>query len=741
MVILHVGFITENKASGVSVVVPKYAEEQAKYENVALLNIGNFKLDEKIGNAVVFNGYDKNKPFSEQVSKPFNRPDIVIFHEVYKYQYIKLYKEFKSMGIPYIIIPHGSLNKRVQHKHILKKFAGNLLLFKKFICGARAVQFLTEKEANSSKHFNKNFFVLGNGISVYEKANFKDVKKSDKFKFIFIGRFDIKVKGIDILLKACNFNKDFMRNNKIVLEIYGKNTSKGNGKKYIEKYIKNHDIGDIVSLNPGIYDAQKVNKILESDIFIQTSRNEGQPLSVLEALGYGKPVIVTPGTSFAETVEREKMGWKAEQNYQSVALKMQEAYKYFKENGAEIYSKNSGEYIGNNFIWEIIASKAIEMYKDIIDRNEKINVLHVVKVLNRGGAETMIMNIYRNINREKIQFSFLCLSEKKGNYEDEIKSLGGKIYKVPDPRGQGRIENFYNIYKVMKRNKFNVVHTHIMFYNGFINLIAYFAKIKLRISHSHSHNSSGLKNENLIRKIYITFSRILINAFSNVKIACGDDAGKYLYGKNKKYILLNNAIDLDEYFNVSQEKIRLLKKELNIPDDALVIGHVGRFDKAKNQEFFIGLANQFFAKNIEKFRIVLVGQGDTFERIKNKIKDENLEEYFILTGLRKDIPVIMNMFDVFVMPSLYEGFPLVVVEALAGNNICFLSNKIPKETQIIKSRVNFFDLEADKEKLIDDIYQKLQNKDEIDIKFELNKSGFSIKEMVKKISNIYESKS
>ena len=112
-------------------------------------------------------------------------------------------------------------------------------------------------------------------------------------------------------------------------------------------------------------------------------------------------------------------------------------------------------------------------------------------------------------------------------------------------------------------------------------------------------------------------------------------------------------------------------------------------------------------------------------------------DYFILPGLKSNINVFMNMFDVFLMPSLYEGFPLVVVEALAGNNICYLSNNIPKETKILDSRVYFFDLDDPKEIIVKDIYKKIENKQKIDIKEDLTKSGFSIKKMTNKIENIY----
>lgn len=364
MNILHIAYIVNNKANGVSIVVPKYVEEQSKYKNVGLLNLSNYIITEKIGNAKVF---DYTNISINQLEEPFNNPDLVIFHEVYRYPFIKIYKELLNKNIPYIIIPHGSLNKKAQRKNKLKKVIGNILFFKRFIKNAAKVQFLSNKEKDMSLKFNKESYVLGNGMYIDKSIETKS--NNDKtFKYIYIGRFDIKIKGIDILLKACNYNKSFMRENDINLVIYGKNAGKTKGKEYIENYIKNNEIDDIIKLNSEVYDREKVEKLLDADIFIQTSRNEGQPLSVLEALGYGKPVIVTPGTNFSEIVEKEKMGWSTKATPKDIAIKMQEAYKFSKKEGLNTYSNNAKKYIEENFTWEDITKKALYIYQEIVNK-------------------------------------------------------------------------------------------------------------------------------------------------------------------------------------------------------------------------------------------------------------------------------------------------------------------------------------------------------------------------------------
>lgn len=363
---------------------------------------------------------------------------------------------------------------------------------------------------------------------------------------------------------------------------------------------------------------------------------------------------------------------------------------------------------------------------------DKKRVLHIVKIMNHGGAETMIMNLYRNIDRTQVQFDFLCMVEEEGEYNDEIRKLGGKIFTVSSPES-GRIKNLKQIYKILKKEKFVAIHSHVSYYSGFICLVAYLAGVKKRITHSHT--TSDIRKKNVLRNIYNIFSKLLIKIFSNIKLACGEMAGKYLFGKSN-FTILNNGIDLEKYKSITDEQINRLKEELNISKDKFIIGHVGRFVNIKNQEYFIELAKSM-QKLCNDFVIVLVGDGSDFDKIKNLIERNNLQEYFILPGLREDIPIFMKMFDVFVMPSLYEGFPLVVVEALAGDNICFLSDTISKETNVIPERVSYFNLNDNLEDLVNKMLKKYKEKETIDVLKELEQKGYSNKKIAEKLQSIY----
>lgn len=370
---------------------------------------------------------------------------------------------------------------------------------------------------------------------------------------------------------------------------------------------------------------------------------------------------------------------------------------------------------------------------------KRIKVLHIFKNMNRGGAETFIMNVFNNIDRNKVQFDFLCF-EENGNYFEDIKKLGGNIFIIDKPLKKLWFKNIKDIVKIIKKNEgYDVIHIPLMFYSGVVCFAAYIANVKKRIVHSHNANES--QKQTLSRKIYHFISRFLINIFSTNKIACGEKARDFLFGKTKKNkketIILKNGINLNRFSNVDNKKVKELKMEFEILEDEIIIGNVARFSEQKNHMFFINLGT-FLKNNNFKFKIILVGDGELKKEFEKKIKQNNLEKYFILTGIRKDIPELLNLFDVFLMPSLYEGFPVSIVESIAANTPCLISNTISQEVQIVKGMVFFLDLEDNLEIWVENII-KLKN-----IKYpkkiiisELIKKGFSIENSSKILEEIY----
>lgn len=321
--------------------------------------------------------------------------------------------------------------------------------------------------------------------------------------------------------------------------------------------------------------------------------------------------------------------------------------------------------------------------------NKKIRVLHTFTVMNRGGAETLIMNIYRKIDKSKFSFDFLCESSAKGDYDDEIKKLGGSIFYLKQEKNRP-IKNIINIVKFLKTNgPYDVIHLPNMFYAGIFCLAAKIAGINKIVVHSHS--ASDTKIVTFKRKMYMTMMRFLINSFSTMRLSCGEEAAKYLFGTDKNVLILKNGVDISLFSkNVNNS---YLKEEFNIKNE-MVIACIARFVKVKNHEFFIKLGNYIKVNNL-KVKILLVGDGELRNKIEDMITANGLGNIVICTGLRKDINLLLSIIDVIVMPSLYEGFPLSVVEALASSTPCVLSNTIDHNAAIIPEMVKFVDLNDD----------------------------------------------
>jgi glycosyltransferase EpsF len=372
--------------------------------------------------------------------------------------------------------------------------------------------------------------------------------------------------------------------------------------------------------------------------------------------------------------------------------------------------------------------------------NKKIKVLHIFKNMNRGGAETFIMNVFRNIDREKIQFDFLCTSNEEGSYFNEIRNLGGNIYTISYPSNKHLIRNIKEIVEVIKKNGgYDVIHIPLMFYSSVVCLAAWISRVPKIIV--HSHNASESQKNTIFRKIYRLISRIIINIFATDKMSCGEKARDFLFGNaekiKKQTIIINNAIDVDKFKNVTTQEVNKLKEELNIVMEELIIGNVARFSEQKNHLFFLKLA-KYFKKNNINAKIILVGDGELKEEFEEQIRKENIIEYFILAGIRTDIQIFMNMFDVFLMPSLYEGFPVTVVESLASGTPCILSNNISNEVALIKNMVSFLDLNCDLKIWYNNIIDMKNNHyDKNKIKEELNGKGFTIESSVNILEKVY----
>ncbi|MED4375449.1 glycosyltransferase family 1 protein [Schinkia azotoformans] len=308
----------------------------------------------------------------------------------------------------------------------------------------------------------------------------------------------------------------------------------------------------------------------------------------------------------------------------------------------------------------------------------KQRILHVLGGLNRGGAETLVMNLYRNIDRTKVQFDFVVHTDEICDYNNEILSLGGKIYSIPRYKGSNHRQ-----YK-KAWNKFFIEHPEYKIIHGHVRSTAsiYLRIAKkfglLTIAHSHS-TSSGSGLSAIIKNIY----QYQIRYSADYLFACSKVAGEWLYGKKAckqaNFFILNNAIKTQNFLFNKDKRIKK-RNELNVTNK-YVVGHVGRFNSPKNHDFLIDIFKLVHEKNNNSV-LMLVGDGSLKQAIEKKVEKLGLVNSVIFTGVRSDIQDLLQAMDVFVFPSLYEGLPVTVIEAQASGLPSLISERITNEVKI-----------------------------------------------------------
>jgi glycosyltransferase involved in cell wall biosynthesis len=344
--------------NGVCVIVPQYVIDQRRFADVGFINVRNIKID-SVGENITF-----TKPFKlAELPEPYNRPDLVVFQETYREEYLQISAELRRNNVPYITVPHGELRVEAQKKKYVKKIAANIAFFNRFIDKALAVQCLSQMEYDNT-HFGKKKIIIPNGMDVpdVKKESFCN-DKNDGIKFIYIGRLDARQKGLDIMVSAIRLKADMLRENNCHFKIYGPDI-KGRAKK-LKALIEKAGVSDLLEQNGPVSGAEKKEVLLDGDVFIQTSRYEGMPLGILEAMSFGLPCLVTRGTALGEKVESSRAGWVAETNAESVAQKLEQVIrdkKTFREKGL-----HGRKVVETEFSREKIAAETVEMYKKLLD--------------------------------------------------------------------------------------------------------------------------------------------------------------------------------------------------------------------------------------------------------------------------------------------------------------------------------------------------------------------------------------
>lgn len=363
---------------------------------------------------------------------------------------------------------------------------------------------------------------------------------------------------------------------------------------------------------------------------------------------------------------------------------------------------------------------------------EPIRVASVIGRYIGGGVEAVTINYYRNIDKNKVQLDFICDEDSTNIPYEEIERMGGKVIIIPSYSKPFKYHKALK--RVLKEGNYKIIHSNINTLSVFSLFAAKCAGVPVRIAHSHSTTNKKEKKKNLMKQILRPFSKV----FATDYMCCSELAGRWLFG-NKEYdkgnvYLLNNAIDLDKFkYNESLRKNK--RKELGIKDDTLVIGHIGRFVAQKNHDFLIDIFNEIHKKNNNSI-LLLAGQGPLMEDIKNKVKELNLEDSVKFLGQRNDANELYQAFDVFLLPSLYEGLPVVGVEAQAAGLLCYLSDDMTKETKVLDI-TKFMSLNNTPEEWANNILDDVKKYKRIDTSKEMTAKNFNIKEEAKKLEEYY----
>ncbi|MFK9089959.1 glycosyltransferase family 1 protein [Bacillus salipaludis] len=312
-----------------------------------------------------------------------------------------------------------------------------------------------------------------------------------------------------------------------------------------------------------------------------------------------------------------------------------------------------------------------------------LRILHVLVNMNRGGAETLIMNLYRNIDRSKVQFDFLTC--KEGVFDSEILKMGGKIHRIPYISDVGHFKYVKELNQFFKSNsQYKIVHSHLDKMSGLVLRSAKIAGVPIRISHSHNTSSEG----GLAAKIYKWYAGYFISSNSTTMFACSSSAAKWLFKEGATSSeILKNGIECEK-FAFSPQTRKEVREELQLDKNIFVLGHVGRFAHQKNHEFLITVFEKF--NKIKKDSVlILAGDGPLRRKIEKQVMELNLLDKVRFIGIRSDIHRMLQAFDVFVFPSIHEGLPVSLIEAQGSGLPCLISDTISKEVDLGEHLVEF----------------------------------------------------
>lgn len=358
-----------------------------------------------------------------------------------------------------------------------------------------------------------------------------------------------------------------------------------------------------------------------------------------------------------------------------------------------------------------------------------VNILYVNGgPMNRGGIETFMMNYVRHMDSNVVHIDFAVTGIQKGAYDDELISLGCKIYRLPK-KSKHPIAYQRKLREVFSNNKYEIVHSHADAMSCWILKIAKENGVPVRIA--HSHNTQHLTT-NPIKFQINEFARKNINKYATNRFACSDEAGKWLFG-DSPFRVIHNAINTSD-FEFNKSKRKALREKYSISDATILLGHVGRFDTQKNHVFLIDMFAELVKRN-DSYKLMCVGDGWLRDDIEKQIKEKNLTEKVLLAGQQENAKDFYNAFDIYIFPSLFEGLGFVLIEAQANGLTCISSDGVPQETNLSGADKMYY-LPCEKQVWIDKLLE-LGKPDRYDGGKYVVEQGYDIIHEAKKLEDVY----
>lgn len=362
MIVLHSGPVDWRRPSGLNASIPGIVEAQNNLAGVdaALLTVSR---EPNEPDKLSFPVFDNERLLSpEELPSPYSKPDLIIFHSTYLPAYRAIAKYAVRMGIPYIITPRGGLTRAAQKSKRWKKLLANATAFRSYFNNAAGFHFLTEGEAKESRSWRSPHFVVGNGVNLPNETFVSSPGTNPTMRFVFVGRIDMHIKGLDLLVKASELVRDELQRNHAHIDLYGAHLGDDSGK--LARLIEAMGLSDLIQVKPRISESERDQVLQDADLFLLPSRTEAHPVAALEALAFGVPCLVSESARVGEELEEAGAGWMVPLDPGSLGKAMTRAIS--ERESLRAMGKAGRALVEKKYAWPAIAQQTVDGYRQVL---------------------------------------------------------------------------------------------------------------------------------------------------------------------------------------------------------------------------------------------------------------------------------------------------------------------------------------------------------------------------------------